>query len=270
MIPTLEFGRTGHDSTRVIFGAAALGSVTQAEADSTMELILRHGINHIDTAASYGESELRIGPWMKEHRDTFFLATKTGDRTYQDAYDSIRRSLERLEVDHVDLIQLHNLVEPDEWDVAMGPGGALEAAIRARDEGLVRFIGVTGHGTSIPVMHKRSLERFDFDSVLLPYNYPMMQNPQYAADFETLVALCDERKVAVQTIKAITKAPWSEDAERTASTWYEPALMVHSLSPPGKYSLPVKALSTSAEARLKVLCPETYPAKAGVTNVGRM
>jgi aryl-alcohol dehydrogenase-like predicted oxidoreductase len=222
MIPTLEFGRTGHDSTRVIFGAAALGSVTQAEADSTMELILRHGINHIDTAASYGESELRIGPWMKEHRDTFFLATKTGDRTYQDAYDSIRRSLERLEVDHVDLIQLHNLVEPDEWDVAMGPGGALEAAIRARDEGLVRFIGVTGHGTSIPVMHKRSLERFDFDSVLLPYNYPMMQNPQYAADFETLVALCDERKVAVQTIKAITKAPWSEDAERTASTWYEP------------------------------------------------
>jgi len=222
MIPTLEFGRTGHNSTRIIFGAAALGSVTQADADTTMELILQHGINHIDTAASYGESELRIGPWMKEHRDTFFLATKTSDRTYQPAYDSIRRSLERLEVDHVDLIQLHNLVEPDEWDVAMGPGGALEAAIKARDEGLVRFIGVTGHGTSIPVMHKRSLERFDFDSVLLPYNFPMMQNPRYAADFETLVSLCDERKVAVQTIKAITKAPWSEDAERTASTWYEP------------------------------------------------
>jgi aryl-alcohol dehydrogenase-like predicted oxidoreductase len=222
MIPTLDFGRTGHASTRIIFGAAAFSKVTQAEADSTMELILQHGINHIDTAASYGESELRIGPWMKEHRGTFFLATKTGDRTYQDAYDSIRRSLERLQTDQVDLIQLHNLVEPEEWDVAMGPGGALEAAIQARDEGLVRFIGVTGHGTTIPVMHKRSLERFDFDSVLLPYNYPMMQNSQYAADFETLAAMCEERNVAVQTIKAITKAPWGEDAERTAATWYEP------------------------------------------------
>ncbi len=222
MIPTLDFGRTGHASTRILFGAAALGGVTQAEADSTMELILEHGINHIDTAASYGESELRIGPWMKEHRDTFFLATKTGDRTYQEAYDSIRRSLERLQTDRLDLIQLHNLVGPDEWDVAMGPGGALEAAIQARDEGLVRFIGVTGHGTTIPVMHKRSLERFDFDSVLLPYNFTMMRNTQYAADFETLVAMCEERSVAVQTIKAITKAPWGEHAERTATTWYEP------------------------------------------------
>ncbi len=222
MISTLDFGRTGHASTRILFGAAALGSVTQAEADSTMELILQHGVNHIDTAASYGESELRIGPWMKEHRGTFFLATKTGDRTYQEAYDSIRRSLERLQTDRLDLIQLHNLVEPEEWDVAMGPGGALEAAIQARDEGLVRFIGVTGHGTTIPVMHKRSLERFDFDSVLLPYNFTMMQNTQYAADFETLVAMCEERNVAIQTIKAITKAPWSEDAERTAATWYEP------------------------------------------------
>ena len=222
MIPTLDFGRTGHASTRILFGAAALGGVTQAEADSTMELILEHGINHIDTAASYGESELRIGPWMKEHRDTFFLATKTGDRTYQEAYDSIRRSLERLQTDRLDLIQLHNLVGPDEWDVAMGPGGALEAAIQARDEGLVRFIGVTGHGTTIPVMHKRSLERFDFDSVLLPYNFTMMQNTQYAADFETLVAMCKERNVAIQTIKAITKAPWGEHAERTATTWYEP------------------------------------------------
>ena len=222
MIPTLDFGRTGHTSTRIIFGAAAFSKVTQDEADATMELILQHGINHIDTAASYGESELRIGPWMKEHRGTFFLATKTGDRTYQKAYDSIRRSLERLQTDQLDLIQLHNLVEPDEWDVAMGPGGALEAAIQAREEGLVRFIGVTGHGTTIPVMHKRSLERFDFDSVLLPYNFPMMQNPQYAADFETLAAMCEERNVAVQTIKAITKAPWGEHAERTASTWYEP------------------------------------------------
>ncbi len=222
MIATQAFGRTGHESTKVIFGAAAFSKVTQAEVDRTMELIIEHGINHIDTAASYGASEDRLGPWMREHRGRFFLATKTGDRTYQDAYDSIRRSLERLQTDQVDLIQLHNLAQDDEWEVAMGPGGALEAAVRARDEGLVRFIGVTGHGTQIAAMHKRSLERFDFDSVLLPYNFPMMQNPQYAADFEALATMCRERNVAMQTIKAITKAPWSEDAERTAATWYEP------------------------------------------------
>jgi len=221
MIPTLEFGRTGHRSTRIIFGAAALGSVTQAEADTTMEFILEHGVNHIDTAASYGESELRIGPWMKEHRDTFFLATKTGDRTYQEAYDSIRRSLERLRVDHVDLIQLHNLVEPDEWDIAMGSGGALEAAIQARDEGLVRFIGVTGHGLRIAEMHSRSLERFDFDSVLLPYNFSQLQLPDYRDDVAALRETCAERNVAVQTIKSIARRRWS-DPTAPHHSWYEP------------------------------------------------
>jgi aryl-alcohol dehydrogenase-like predicted oxidoreductase len=221
MIPVEPFGRTGHQSTRAIFGAAALGDVTQDDADRTMELLLRHGINHIDTAASYGDSELRLGPWMERHRGDFFLATKTGERTAQAAYDQIRRSLERLRVDQVDLIQLHNLVDPDEWETALGPGGALEAAIRARDEGLVRFIGVTGHGMTVAAMHARSLERFDFDSVLLQYNYPMMQNPAYAADFEALVACCRERGVAVQTIKSITRAPWG-DRPHTAATWYEP------------------------------------------------
>jgi len=221
MIPTLPFGRTAHESTRIIFGAAALSAVTQDEADRTIELFLEHGINHIDVAASYGEAEDRLGPWLKNHRDEVFLATKTGERTYQPAYDQIRRSLERMQVDNFDLIQLHNLAEADEWDVALGAGGALEAAIRARDEGLVKYIGVTGHGVGIADMHKRSLARFDFDSVLLPYNYPMMQNPQYAADFESLVALCQERNVAIQTIKAITKAPWG-DRPHTTSTWYEP------------------------------------------------
>lgn len=221
MIQTQPFGRTGHKSTRTIFGAAAFSSVTQEEADRTMELLLERGVNHIDTAASYGDSELRIGPWMEQHRDTFFLATKTGERSYQAARDQIRRSLERLRVDRVDLIQLHNLVEPGEWEQAMGPGGALEAAIEARDEGLVRFIGVTGHGLTVAEMHRRALERFDFDSVLLPYNYPLMKNPQYSADFEALFSLCRERDVAVQTIKAITQAPWGE-RERTAATWYQP------------------------------------------------
>jgi aryl-alcohol dehydrogenase-like predicted oxidoreductase len=221
MIPTLSFGRTGHESTRIIFGAAAFSSVSQEEADRTMELLLQHGVNHIDTAASYGDSELRLGPWMAEHRTTFFLATKTGDRDYRAAKDSIRRSLERLRVDSVDLIQLHNLVEPAEWEQALGPGGALEAAVEARDEGLVRYIGVTGHGLPVAEMHHRALDRFPFDSVLLPYNYPLMKNPQYAADFEELFGACRERDVAVQTIKSITQAPWG-DREQTAATWYEP------------------------------------------------
>src|SRR3954452_12844528 len=161
MIPTAPFGKTGHQSTCTIFGAAAFSDVTQNDADRTMELILQHGINHIDTAASYGDSELRLGPWMERHRGDFFLATKTGERTFQAAYDQIRRSLERLRTDHVDLIQLHNLVDPTEWETAMGPGGALEAAVKARDERLVQFIGVTGHGVTVAAQHKRALERFD-------------------------------------------------------------------------------------------------------------
>ncbi|HYN89160.1 MAG TPA: aldo/keto reductase [Ardenticatenaceae bacterium] len=221
MIATAPFGRTGHNSTRTIFGAAAFSGVTQEEADRTMELLIEYGVNHLDTAASYGDSELRLGPWMATHRARFFHATKTGERRYEKARDEIRRSLERLRVDRVDLIQLHNLVEPDEWEVAMGPGGALEAAIEARDEGLVRFIGVTGHGTTIAAMHRRSLERFDFDSVLLPYSYVMMQNRQYAADFEALVQLCEARNVAVQTIKAIVRRPYG-NRPHTHATWYEP------------------------------------------------
>jgi aryl-alcohol dehydrogenase-like predicted oxidoreductase len=221
MIPRHPFGNTGHVSTRTLFGAACLGKVDQATADRTLDLLLRHGVNHIDTAASYGESELRIGPWMAEHRDLFFLATKTGERTYEGARDSIRRSLERLRVDHVDLLQLHNLTDPEQWEIAMGSGGALEAAVEARDQGLTRFIGVTGHGTIAPSIHKRSLERFAFDSVLLPYNFVMMQNPQYAADFEDLVSLAQQRGIAVQTIKGITAGPWN-DKPRSRATWYEP------------------------------------------------
>ena len=221
MIPKARFGRTGHMSTRTLFGAAALGSVTQDEADRTLDLLLEYGINHIDTAASYGESELRIGPWMAQHRNDFFLATKTGDRTYEKAKESIHRSLERLRVSSVDLIQLHYLVEPNEWEVAMGPGGALEACIEARDQGLVKYIGVTGHDVAVVERHFQSLEQFDFDSVLLPYNYIMMQNPQYVADFEALMALCTEQNVAVQTIKSIALRPWG-DEEHVYSTWYRP------------------------------------------------
>jgi aryl-alcohol dehydrogenase-like predicted oxidoreductase len=220
-IPTLAFGRLGRESTRAVFGAASLGSVSQDDADRTLDLLLQYGIYHIDVAASYGEAELRLAPWLKRYPDRFFLATKTGERTAKGAREELHRSLERLGVDHVDLWQLHNLVDEAEWQTALGPGGALEAAIEAKQQGLVRGIGVTGHGVEVPVMHRRSLERFDFDSVLLPYSYTMKQNEQYAADFEALFALCRERNVAVQTIKSVVYRPWGE-REHTANTWYEP------------------------------------------------
>ena len=221
MIPLQPFGRTGHQSTRVIFGAAALSVVTQDEADQTMELVSQSGINHIDTAASYGDAELRLGPWLEHHRDEVFLATKTGERTRDEAYAQISRSLELMRTDHVDLLQLHNLVDEVEWQTAFAPGGALEAAIQARDEGMVRHIGVTGHGLTVATQHLRSLEQFDFDSVLLPYNYPMSRNPAYIEEFEALAQVCEERNVAIQTIKSITRAPWG-DREQTTNTWYEP------------------------------------------------
>ena len=221
MIERQPFGATGHESSRVIFGAAALWATPQGEADAALELLLAHGINHIDTAASYGDAELRLAPWMREHRGRFFLATKTGERSYAAAREEIRRSLDRLGVDQVDLIQLHCLVHPDEWDVAMGEDGALRAATEAREEGLVRFIGVTGHGLTVAAMHLRSLERFAFDSVLLPYSHVIVQDAQYAADVDRVLAVCRERDVAVQTIKGIARGPWGS-REHTAATWYEP------------------------------------------------
>jgi len=221
MIEKILFGKTGHQSTRVIFGAAALGGMKQGKADQVLEILLEHGINHIDTAASYGDSELRIGPWMREHRKGFFLASKTGDRTYAGARDSLNRSLERLRVDQLDLIQLHNLVDEKEWETALGPHGALEALAESRAQKLVRFIGVTGHGTQVAAMHRGSLDRFAFDSVLFPYNFTMMGIPQYAADVEALLKVCIERGVATQTIKSVARRRWQNDAERKFS-WYEP------------------------------------------------
>jgi aryl-alcohol dehydrogenase-like predicted oxidoreductase len=205
----------------VIFGAAALGGMNQEKADQVLEVLLEYGINHIDTAASYGESELRIGPWMREHRSRFFLATKTGDRSYEAARASLHRSLERLRVDQVDLIQLHNLVDEKEWETALGVHGALEALTDARAEGLVRFIGVTGHGSQVAAMHIRSLERFAFDSVLFPYNFTMLGIAQYANDAEALLKVCNQRNVATQTIKSVARRRWQNGADRKFS-WYEP------------------------------------------------
>jgi len=220
-IEKIAFGRTGHQSTRLLFGAAALGRVDQSTADRTLEVLLQHGINHIDTAASYGDAELRIAPWLKRDRARFFVATKTGARRAAEAREELHRSLDRMGVDHVDLWQLHSLADPIDWDTALSPGGAIEAAVQAREEGLVRFIGVTGHGSQIAANHRRSLERFDFDTVLLPFNYITMQLSYYAENFEALAATCRERNVAVQTIKSIALRPW-RDRPHTHSTWYEP------------------------------------------------
>ena len=221
MIDRMPFGATGHDSSRVIFGAAALATGPKGEADRALELLLEHGVNHIDVAAGYGDAELRIATWLRRHEGEFFLATKTGERGYAAAREEIRRSLDRLGVEQIDLIQLHNLVDVIEWDIALSPGGALEACIEAREEGLVKHIGVTGHGLSVPKMHQRSLERFAFDSVLCPYNAVQMRDPRYADTFNELAELCASRSVALQTIKSLARAPW-EGRAHTAATWYEP------------------------------------------------
>jgi len=251
VIPTLTFGRTGHRSTRLIFGAAALGGMSQQRADATLEIVDRGGINHLDTAASYGDSELRLAPFLSEHRDRFFLATKTGNRTGAAARAELERSLGRLGVDHVDLIQLHNLVEPDEWTTAFAPDGAVAALAAARDEGLARFIGVTGHGVRIPGMHARSLAEFDFDSVLFPYNFVLMQNDTYRTDVDALRRMCAERNVAMQTIKSIARGRWS-DPDRPHFSWYEPLTDADAVSRAVRYVLGDENLflNTSSDARL--------------------
>jgi len=216
------FGRTGHMSSAVIFGAAALARADEGTAERVLDLLLRYDVNHIDTAARYGESEVHVGRWMERHRDRFFLATKTGERDYAGARDGIARSLERLRTDCIDMIQLHALVHPDEWERALGPGGALEACIEARAAGKVRFIGVTGHGWTIAAMHRRSLMRFDFDSILMPWNWVAARHPTYAADFERTAALAEERGAAIQTIKGIARGPWAAGVTRDRTTWYQP------------------------------------------------
>jgi predicted aldo/keto reductase-like oxidoreductase len=222
MIPRQEFGRTGHKSTRVVFGSWALCKATQAEADRALALLQKYGVNHIDTAPMYGNAEKLIGPWLTRHRDDFFIATKTRSRSRQQALDNLKRSLERLHVDYIDLWQMHGLTSSSGWEEAMGPEGTLEAFIEAREKGLVRFLGVTGHTNEAPTMHRRSLERFGFDSVMLSYNYLLMQNPRYAADFNELMGLCRERNVAVQTIKSVARRPWWNRPKTYNTYFYEP------------------------------------------------
>jgi aryl-alcohol dehydrogenase-like predicted oxidoreductase len=223
MIEKKQFGRTGHLSSRTLFGAVALDRLPQAEADLVLEDLFKYGVNHIDVAMDYGDAEVKLGPWMKQHRDEFFLATKTGKRTYQEAKDDLHHSLERLQTDHVDLWQMHYLVNPQQWETAMGSGGVLEAMVEAKEQRLTRFIGVTGHGLAAPRMHLRALGVHDLDSVLLPYNYVLMENPTYAAEFDQLIAVCKERNVAIQTIKSIARGPLGDNKHQYA-VWYDPLI----------------------------------------------
>ncbi len=224
MIPTRPFGSTGHHSTLALFGGAAFKPTsTETDAERVLELLFRHGVNHIDTAHGYGQgnSETLIGGWMERHRDRFFLATKTGDRTAAGARAQVELSRRRLRTDTIDLIQLHSLTAEDDQTTAFGPGGALETLVEEREQRHVRFIGVTGHGFAAPRMHLRSLERFPFDSVLLPMNFIMASDPRYRADFAALKTVCDDRGVAVQLIKSTARRPWG-GRERSRGPWYQP------------------------------------------------
>jgi aryl-alcohol dehydrogenase-like predicted oxidoreductase len=216
-----RLGRIGHESSVLIYGGAALSRVSQDAADRSIQLALDAGINHFDSAADYGDSELRLGAWMPRIRYRIFLATKTGDRTAAGAYESIRRSLERLRVDDVDLLQLHAIGDLEDLDRATGRGGALEGALRARDEGLVGAIGITGHGMLAPSVHLEALRRHPFDTVLTPFNFALSQRPAYLRDFEALAAETRARDVGLMLIKSVARNLWRE-GEKRYETWYEP------------------------------------------------
>ena len=218
---TRRFGRTGHMSTVAIFGAAAFSNVSQEDADKAMESIIEAGVNHIDIARSYGEAELRVGPWMPRERGRFFLGSKTTERTKEGAWKELQESLKRLQIEALDLYQIHAVTTMDELDAVTMEGGALEAFVEARREGLTQFIGITGHGVNAPQIYLEALRRFDFDTVLFPLNFVQMANPEYREYAEELIATCKAKDVGTMIIKSITKAPWG-DREHTATTWYEP------------------------------------------------
>jgi predicted aldo/keto reductase-like oxidoreductase len=218
-----RLGRLGHRSSVLIYGAAALAEVDQDTADASVQLALDSGINHFDVAASYGEAELRLGPWMGRIRDRVLLATKTGLRDRDQAWAQINQSLERLQTDHLDLIQVHAVGDLAELDLVTGPGGSLEAVVRARDEGLAAAIGITGHGHQAPATHLQALARFPFDTVLTPLNYVLGQDPVYLADYQALVAEVQARDVGLMIIKAASRRNWPEGpVEHGYTTWYEP------------------------------------------------
>ena len=218
---TRRFGRTEHMSTVAIFGAAALWEVDQAEADAVMEQVIAAGVNHIDVAPSYGIAEERVGPWLAREGDRFFVGCKTMERTKAGAGLELRQSLERLQIDHFDLYQLHAITSIEELDEATRPGSALEAVIEAREAGLTRYIGITGHGVDSPAIFIEALRRFDFDSVLFPLNFVQYADPTFRQNSEELLRQCRAKDVGTMIIKSITRGPWGEQI-KTHNTWYQP------------------------------------------------
>jgi aryl-alcohol dehydrogenase-like predicted oxidoreductase len=217
-----RLGRLEHHSTVLIYGAAALAEVSQEVADRSVEEALAAGINHFDVAAGYGDAELRLGPWMSQIRDRIFLATKTGNRDRESAWRQINDSLRRLQTDHVDLLQLHAVGDLDDLDAATGSDGALSAAVRAQEEGLIGAIGITGHGHEAPATHLEALRRHPFATVLTPLNPVLWRDENYRADYEALVEEVQRQDAGLMTIKTVSRRNWPDRAEHSHTTWYEP------------------------------------------------
>jgi len=246
-----QFGRSGHMSTVAILGGAAFGEVNQAATDAAMQIVLDHGVNHIDIAPSYGHAEERLAPWMRTHRDQFFLGCKTLERTREGARKELEGSLKRLHTGHFDLYQLHAIKTIADLDSVTQPGGALEALINARSEGLIKHIGITGHGVLAPTVFIEALHRFDFDSVLFPVNFVQFADPGYKSKALELLALCQEKNVGSMLIKSITKAPWGDRGHKF-DTWYEPFTEPEMIQKAVNFALSQKAtgICTAGDTRL--------------------
>ena len=246
-----RFGRTGHMSTIVIFGGFAVGPIEQREADATMELLLAHGVNHIDVAPSYLDAELKLGPWLEQHRERFFLGCKTQLRGKAEAGQELRRSLERLRVDCFDLYQLHAVTTMEELDQCFASGGSMEAILGARDEGLTRYIGITSHGLLAPAVQRAALERFDFDSLLFTLSFKLWAGADYRRDVTTLLQMAAERDIGTMVIKTWARGPWG-DKEHRYHTWYEPFDDAEMIEQAMRFSLsqPVTGVISAGDARL--------------------
>jgi aryl-alcohol dehydrogenase-like predicted oxidoreductase len=262
-----RLGRIGHRSSVLIYGGAALSDVSQDVADGSIRLALDAGINHFDTAADYGDSELRLGAWMPRIRHRIFLATKTGDRSASGAHDSVRRSLERLRVDRVDLLQLHAVGDLGDLDRATRTGGAVDGAIRARDEGLAGAIGITGHGMAAPATHLEALRRYPFETVLTPFNFALSRNADYVRDFEALSEEIRAQDAALLVIKALARNLWREGERPRHHTWYEPLDDRHRVDAAVAFALArpdVTGIATAADVDLLPLQIEAGRLRPGI------
>lgn len=246
-----RLGRTNHESTLAIFGAAALGNANPEVTEQAMELILRYGVNHIDVAPSYGIAETLLGPWMPDYRKKFFLACKTGERKKEAAAAELRGSLKRLQTERFDLFQLHAVTSMDELDAVTMAGGALEAVIEAKEEGLTDFIGITGHGYEAPEVFLEALKRFDFDTVMFPMNFIQMRDDIFRSNVKELIDVCKQKDVGVMIIKSIAQGPWGDKA-REFNTWYEPLSMETRIKQAVHYVLsqPVTGICTAGDVTL--------------------